>query len=116
MIKKWGSIVGFIVASIFLLALLAQPIHQYLHWEEHTSHCIDNQAYDLCNHNGHITSSTHCELCDFTISPILEFTFPLVLLPAEFTIDKTSVDYFYYHLPNSQNIQHKQLRAPPSYT
>jgi len=111
--NKTLSILRFFTASIFLLSLLVQPVHQLEHLVQQIDHKHEFHHYESCRHAGHITDDNHCKFCDFTFSPSVEYTVQLLDVPLLFNgnFDSLNVEAPQHFI--SQYVVHKQLRAPP---
>lgn len=109
------SILRFITAGVFLLSVIAQPVHQLEHLAGQVNHKHEFHHYENCRHAGHITENGHCKFCDFTFSQSLEYSVQNIETPLLFNVD---FDFLNTWLPQhfiSQYVVHKQLRAPPVY-
>ena len=113
--NKRQSILRILTANLFLLALLAQSVHQIRHLSHHTADELQFHQHENCHHASHITEKNHCEFCDFTFSPTVEFAVQLIDIPVIFDEINSLINV---ELPQhfvSQYLIHKKLRGPPFY-
>lgn len=113
--SRQQSILRLLTANLFLLALLSQSVHQIRHLSHHA---IDEQQFhqhENCHHAGHITEKNHCEFCDFTFSPTVEFTVQFIDVPVLSDEINPSANVEIPQHFISQYVIHKKLRGPPFY-
>ena len=106
MVKTTNRRLQIVASLLFLLLMLAKPMHQL-------SHLIHNHNSEL--EFGDLTSNHHdsCTLCVFNLSPVLENSvqsFVLELQPE--LISKEISSELQFLLPDF-SVTYKQLRAPP---
>ncbi|GEM_PF-1678895 len=109
------SILRILTANLFLLALLTQSIHQVEHF---THRHIEEQQFhehENCHHAGHITTTNHCEFCDYTHSPTVELTIEFLDVPVLLSKINDTINVELHQHFVSQYIIHKKLRGPPLY-
>lgn len=107
------SISQFITASIFLLALLFQSVHQIHHLSHHQAEKEQSHLHENCHHAGHIQDKNHCEFCDFTFFPSVDLIVQVVNVPESPDEINSLINVEVSQHFVSQYVNHKKLRGPP---
>lgn len=105
---------AFFSATVFMLTLLMQPIHQLSHLSHHDHSDHSNHSHENSNSQS-VQHETLCSFCDFTLPLTTDFSltqFELNPPKSEFrSISSFELIEFY----TSEVLGVKQLRAPPAF-
>lgn len=99
----------FISSLLFLLVLVAKPLHQLTHLTDHSQ--ITQNDFDTNEAN--LISHDFCNLCDFQIPSPLESAKQILETKSEFTIFKKPFFSYPSSFTNDFSERIKKLRAPP---
>lgn len=101
------QIIKLCTATLFLLAILLQPVHQLEHISHEHSHSHEK---GISFENQH---EPHCNLCDFIFSPTVEINIQELEIPSSFELIKSLDENNTFSICIGGIKSFKQLRAPP---
>lgn len=108
--NKWTQ---FLSSILFLVLMMAQPVHELSHLHDSYGHSqLDDSA---ANQNQFlIAQPEHCHLCDFHFSPILEIEFQVFETPYQGNFILKEIRTSFTDFISQTDIYFHNLRAPPS--
>ncbi|MFA7448694.1 MAG: hypothetical protein WCY77_09680 [Weeksellaceae bacterium] len=109
MVKPTKSRIQIFASLLFLLLMLAKPMHQLSHLIHQDNHHNEIELGDL--NKNHEDS---CTLCVFNFSPTLENSLPLFVIELQVELISKEINSEPQFLPPNFSITYKQLRAPPT--
>ena len=109
MVKPTKSRIQIFASLLFLLLMLAKPMHQLSHLI-HPENPHSNQELGDLNKN----HEDSCTLCVFNLSPTIENSVPLFVIEWKLEELSKEIKSEPQFLPPNFSITYKQLRAPPT--
>lgn len=108
MVKPTNSRIQIFASLLFLLLMLAKPMHQLSHLIHQDNHHNDHELGDL--NKNHEDS---CTLCVYNLSPTLENSIQPFVIELKAEVVSNEINSEPQFLPSNFSITYKQLRAPP---